>query len=337
MKTALLLLAAYGLDRILGDPRWLPHPVVGMGKAIRAVERMLRLFIGFFGKRGMATKGAVRLLGCSLPLIVAGGVYVAAAVAVSWVEGLTEWGAWLLEVLLLWTTVATKGLADEAKGVDRALAKGDLPSARRLLQRIVGRDTNRLDEPEIVRGTVETVAENIVDAVTSPLFYAAIGGAPLAMAYRAVNTLDSMVGYRNERYRDLGWASARLDDGANWLPARLTVGPMLLAFRIVGLDPRRAWQILRRDGRKHPSPNSGIPESLMAGGLGIRLGGTNTYDGVPSHRPHLGDPVFPKQRKHIREALRVLHWTTLLYVAMLGFVCLVISGLETVWPLLSFG
>ncbi|GAA5344341.1 hypothetical protein PLACP1_05010 [Planifilum fimeticola] len=116
---------------------------------------------------------------------------------------------------------------------------------------------------------------------------------------------------------------------ANWLPARLTVGPMLLAFRILGLDPRRAWRILRRDGRKHPSPNSGIPESLMSGGLGIRLGGTNTYDGVPSRRPHFGVPVLPKRREHIREALCVLHWTTLLYVAMLGFVCPVASGLDS--------
>lgn len=325
MKTALLLLAAYLLDRILGDPRWLPHPVVGMGKAIQAVETVLRRFIGFLEKRGKATKGTVRLLGCLLPLTVAGGAYLLAALAVTWVEGWSAWGAWLLEVLLLWTTVATKGLADEAKGVDRALAKGDIPSARRLLQRIVGRDTARLDEPEIVRGTVETVAENIVDAVTSPLFYAAIGGAPLAMAYRAVNTLDSMVGYRNERYRDLGWASARLDDAANWVPARLTVVPMLLAIRILGLDPHRAWRILRRDARKHPSPNSGIPEALMAGGLGIRLGGTNIYDGVASHRAHLGDPVFPKGREHIGQALRVLHWTTFLFVMLLGFVCLIPS------------
>lgn len=337
MKTALLLLAAYGLDRILGDPRWLPHPVVGMGKAISAVERALRRLIGFLGRRGLATSWTVRLLGCFLPLTVAGGVYLLATLAVGWVERRTEWGAWLMEVFLLWTTVATKGLADEAKEVDRALAAGDLSAARRRLKRIVGRDTDRLDEPEIVRGAVETVAENIVDAVTSPLFYAAIGGAPLAMAYRAVNTLDSMVGYRNERYRDLGWASARLDDGANWLPARLTVVPMLLAFRILGRDWRRAWRIFRRDGRKHPSPNSGIPESLMAGGLGIRLGGINTYGGVTSRRPHLGDPVFPKRREHIGEALRVLHWTTLLYVALLGLVCLFASGLETVWPLLLRG
>src|SRR5690606_18741236 len=150
-----------------------------------------------------------RLLGCFLPLTVAGGVYLLATLAVGWVERRTERGAWLMEVFLLWTTVATKGLADEAKAVDRALAAGDLPAARRRRKRIVGRDADRLDEPEIVRGAVEPVAGNIVDAVTSPLFYAAIGGAPLAMAYRAVNTLDSMVGYRNERYRDLGWASAR--------------------------------------------------------------------------------------------------------------------------------
>jgi adenosylcobinamide-phosphate synthase len=325
METALLLVLAYTLDRIVGDPRWIPHPVVGMGKAILVVEKGLRWIIGFLRQRGPVSDGAIRLLGCLLPLTVVVGVYGLTALVVDWVERWTTWGAWVLETLLVATTLATKGLADEAWKIDRALAEGDIPRARRVLSGIVGRDTDRLDEPEIVRGAVETVAENIVDAVTSPLFYAAIGGAPLAMAYRAVNTLDSMVGYQSERYRHLGWASAKLDDLANWIPARLTVGPMLLALWILRFDPRRAWRTLRRDAHKHPSPNSGIPEALMAGGLGIRLGGMNTYNGVPSHRPYLGDPIQPKRREHIQAAVRVLAWTTILYLFALGTVCLIVS------------
>ncbi len=166
---------------------------------------------------------SIRLLGCLLPAAVLGTVYTVSYFLLAGVESFSWWAARLLEVWLISTTIAVKGLAEAGRGILHALEEGDLPGARRASSMVVGRDTDQLEEPEVVRGAVETVAENIVDAVTSPLFYAALGGAPLALAYRAVNTLDSMVGYKDEQYRDLGWASARLDDLANWVPARLTI------------------------------------------------------------------------------------------------------------------
>jgi adenosylcobinamide-phosphate synthase len=318
MMTAWMLLAAYLLDRLIGDPRWLPHPVVAMGKATAATEKRLRRIMDRWKERGTLTPMRVRLLGIVLPVVVAGSAFVITWLLVIGVDAVHPWLGWGVQTVLVAITIATKGLADAGRAIWLPLVKGDLAEARRALSMVVGRDTDRLDEGEIVRGGVETIAENIVDAVTAPLFYAAIGGAPLAMAYRAVNTLDAMVGYRDERYLYLGWASARLDDLANWLPARLTIWPMLAAIWVLRLDGRRAWQIIKRDAHRHPSPNSGIPEAAMAGGLHIRLGGTNWYRGVPSHRGHLGDPTEALHPRHICQSIRVLYWTTGLYVCLLA-------------------
>lgn len=316
MIQAITLLLGYGVDRLVGDPRRLPHPVVGMGWGITRVERMLRrLTAGFQGG------WPVRLIGCLLPLVVVGTVYMLSFLLLAGVEAVSWWAARLLEVWLISTTIAVKGLADAGRGILRALEAGDLPGARNALSMVVGRDTEALKEPEVVRGAVETVAENIVDAVTSPLFFAALGGVPLALAYRAVNTLDSMVGYKDEKYRDLGWASARLDDLANWVPARLTIPPLLVALAFTGHSPERAWRTLRRDAGKHPSPNSGIPESLMAGGLGIRLGGENRYRGVLSHRATMGDPLRQKTGRDIREAIRVHLLCSWFFVLVAALFC----------------
>lgn len=325
MMTAWMLLAAYILDRLIGDPRWLPHPVVGMGKAITATENRLRRVMDKWRQRGILTPTRVRLLGIVLPLVVAGGTFVVTWLMVTWADTVHPWLGWGVETALVSVTIATKGLADAGREIWSPLVKGDWRQARRALSMVVGRDTERLDEGEIVRGAVETIAENIVDAVTAPLFYAAIGGAPLAMAYRAVNTLDAMVGYRDKRYLHLGWASARLDDLANWLPARLTIGPMLAAMWVLRLDAPRAWQIIKRDAHRHPSPNSGIPEAAMAGGLHIRLGGTNWYRGVPSHRGHLGDAIESLHPRHICQSIRVLYWSTGVYVCLLAAI---ISGFD---------
>jgi adenosylcobinamide-phosphate synthase len=325
MMTAWMLLAAYILDRLIGDPRWLPHPVVGMGKAIAATEKQLRRIMGRWKERGTLTPMRTRLLGVFLPIVVVGGTFSITWLLVKLADAVHPWLGWGVETVLVAITIATKGLADAGRAIWSPLVKGDLTEARRALSMVVGRDTERLDDGEIVRGAVETIAENIVDAVTAPLFFAAIGGAPLAMAYRAVNTLDAMVGYRDERYLYLGWASARLDDLANWLPARLTVCPMLAAMWVLRLDGRRAWQIIKRDAHRHPSPNSGIPEAAMAGGLHIRLGGTNWYRGVPSHRGHLGDPTEAFHPRHICQSIRVLYWTTGLYVCMLAVVIIAID------------
>lgn len=238
MAGAWIIILAYILDRCIGDPRWVPHPVIGMGKAISALERMIRA-------RVKTNEGLTRA-GLLFPLLIAGGSFV------------VTWGVLLLlglihpivsgiaEVILIATTIASKGLRDAGMEVYRHLKQQDIAAARRSLSMIVGRDTSHLDEPEVVRGTVETVAENIVDAIVSPLFYALIGGAPLAMAYRAVNTLDSMVGYKNDKYLHLGWASARLDDWANWIPARLTAMLLITGAWVMKLDAKGAARMVRR-------------------------------------------------------------------------------------------
>lgn len=315
MNAGWIIWAAVVLDLLIGDPRWLPHPVIGMGKLIGAVERRIRLYVT--SPRGLKRAGLL------LPIIVVGSSF-----ALTWllITAFTRIHPWLgigAEVVLIASTIAIKGLRDAGLEVYRYLRSGELAHARRSLGMIVGRDTAHLDEPEIVRGTVETVAENIVDAVVSPLFYAWIGGAPLAMAYRAVNTLDSMVGYKNERYAQLGWASARLDDAANWIPARLTAGLLVAASALMSLAWKRALYIARRDARKHPSPNSGFPEAAVAGALGIRLGGENSYQGVVSFRAYMGDPDRPLRAEDIRTTTHLLLAVSAMF-AMLGTAFLVL-------------
>jgi adenosylcobinamide-phosphate synthase len=212
----------------------------------------------------------------------------------------------VLSVLLISTTLASKGLAQAGMAVFRELAAGRLPEARAQLARVVGRDSGGLPMPDVVRGTVETVAENTVDAVVAPLFYAFLGGSPLALAYRAVNTLDSMLGYRNEKYRDFGWAAAKLDDLANYIPARLGGVLLCLLAPLVGGTWRRTFAVWRRDRRAHPSPNSGHPEAAVAGALGVRLGGGNHYQGVLHVRPYLGDPAKELAPEAIPAAIRLM-------------------------------
>ncbi|MFC4184063.1 adenosylcobinamide-phosphate synthase CbiB [Saccharococcus thermophilus] len=303
MSHLLALALALMLDFWLGDPRWLPHPVRGMGAFIAFLDRRLN-------------KGAYRRVkGIVTVTAVTGTVYIISLLAVkisyslSWLFGV------VVEAILIFTTIATKSLQEAAWNVLLPLERGDMEQARRELSMIVGRDTENLDEPEIVRACVETVAENTSDGITAPLFYAWIGGAPLALFYRAVNTCDSMLGYKNDMYRAFGWASARLDDVMNYIPARLTAVIMVLVHS--GKRFRYCWRVLFRDARKHPSPNSGWPEAAMAALLGVQLGGVNTYHGIVSRRPTLGDPLVPLQTKHIRQALRMMVVTVLSFALLL--------------------
>jgi len=301
-----IVLAAVLLDLILGDPRWLPHPVVLIGRLIAALEKTLRRLV---------------------PNERAGGiVLLIVTVAVTWGAGwLLLTGARLLHpavgftvaALLGWTCLAARSLHGESRLVADALGRGDLGAARNALSRIVGRDTDRLTEPEIWRATVETVAENSSDGVIAPLFFLMGGGPALALAYKAVNTLDSMVGYRDDRYLSFGWASARFDDLANWVPARLTGLLMVLAALPAGLSPVRAWWIMVRDGHSHSSPNSGIPEAAAAGALGVQLGGTNSYFGKPVAKPTIGDPLRPLSREAYQGAVRLMYGAELLL--LVGF------------------
>jgi adenosylcobinamide-phosphate synthase len=217
-----------------------------------------------------------------------------------------------LNIFWIWTLLALRDLDFEATLVWRALERGDLEEARRALAMIVGRDTAGLDEPEILRAAIETVAENLSDAVIAPLFYLAIGG-PVAMAgYKAINTLDSMVGYRNERYAEFGWASARLDDVANFAPARVTAVLVWLCAFALGYDSRRSRCVTLRDARSQPSPNAGYPEAAVAGALGVRLGGVNFYHGVRSEKPYLGDAVAPLDGRAFRGSRVLLYATSTL-------------------------
>lgn len=306
MSEALILLAAYMIDRAIGDPRFLPHPVVVIGACIVRLEKWLRSWV----KEERRLKPA----GVLFPVLIVGGSFLAVWLMLEGARMIHPWAAIVLEVWLISTTIATKGLADAGLQIYRDLIGKQIGQARHSLSMVVGRDTERLDEPEICRGAVETVAENIVDAIISPLFYAAIGGAPLAMAYRAANTLDSMIGYKNEAYQNLGWASARFDDLANYLPARLTALLLVAASWWKGLDWRNCWNMIRRDARLHPSPNSGFPEAGVAGALGVQLGGLNTYKGVPSHRARLGDPLRSLCPHDILQTVQLMKLVSLLFL-----------------------
>ena len=259
-------------------------------------------------------------------------------VGMALLSGVGAWGLlWLpgrwhpacaavLSIGLLWTGFAAKSLYRESAHVLRALRQGDLELARRKLSMIVGRDTDHLDKPEIVRATVETIGENLCDGVIAPLVYAAIGGAPLLMAYKAVSTLDSMVGHRNERYEEFGWASARMDDILNFVPARLTGVLICGAAFLLRMDGRRAWHVFRRDRLKHRSPNSAHGESAMAGALSVQLGGHATYAGKPSSTPLLGDPINELHADTIASAHRILFGTSALgALILLGLRLLVIG------------
>jgi len=305
------LAAACIVDAAVGDPRWLPHPVRWMGLIVNWCDRFVhRVLLAPFKQRMAGV-----LLAAALPT----GAYAAGALLI-WCGNLVDplLGT-VVTVLLAWTTLAARDLRDHVLSVQRALQSRSLPEARSAVAQIVGRDTEEMTETDIVRATVETIAESTADGIVAPLFYLVIGGAPLALAYKAINTLDSMIGHLDDRYRWFGWASARLDDVANFLPARITALLLVLSAGILSRSwtvMQRAWQILLRDGGRHPSPNSGRPEAAMAGALGVQLGGVNRYEGLSLERPCLGDPVQPLAQAHIRRALALMLWTSLLGVVL---------------------
>lgn len=223
-------------------------------------------------------------------------------------------------IIVSWSCLAARSLHGESSLVAQALDNGDLPLARKQLSFIVGRDTAELTEPEIWRGAVETVAENTSDGVIAPLLFLMLGGPVLGMAYKAVNTLDSMVGYRNDKYLLFGRASARFDDLLNFIPARLTGILMVIAAPFIGLNIKNSWKIMRRDGRNHSSPNSGIPEAAAAGALGVQLGGTNYYFGKPIEKPAIGDPVRPLDGKAWQGAFRLMYGAEALLLLCWGLI-----------------
>jgi adenosylcobinamide-phosphate synthase len=306
------LLVACALDAVVGDPRWLPHPVRLMGQVIAGYERSIRPVL--------STRTCERMAGIVLAVGLPAAAYGAAWFAIDQLGRLHEVIGQGVEVVLAFTTLAARDLADHARAVRQALASGSLEEARGAVSQIVGRDTAQLAEGGVVRATVESVAESTADGVVAPLLYLALGGPPLALAYKAISTLDSMVGHLDDRYRYFGWASARLDDLANWVPARLTALLIVLSAGLVRRDAgaaKRAWRAFQRDGKKHPSPNSGHPEAAMAGALGVQLGGTSYYEGVAMAHSLMGEPIRSLGPPCISDALCIM-WTVFLIGTLLA-------------------
>jgi len=316
MRLEYQILIAFALDLLLGDPRWLPHPVKLIGRFALALESPLRRAIP-----------NARAAGVIAVLVVLGATGLATFAVIRIAAALHPFAGDAVSILLLYTTFAARDLAQHSHNVYRALRDGDLSEARRRVKMIVGRDTWRLDETGVTRATVESVAENMVDGVTAPIFFAVLGGPVGAMLYKAVSTLDSTFGYKNERYLNFGWASARLDDLANFIPARLTAPLVAVAAALLGLRPLNALRMWLRDGRKHESPNADLAEAAVAGALGVQLGGLNHYDGEPSEHPLMGDPLQPLERRHILKTNWLMLTTSALALAVfIGARAAVCSG-----------
>ena len=306
MRLVLQIILALGLDALLGDPRWLPHPVRLIGWVASVAERITRRLLKDERRAGIATVIMV--------LLVTGAC-----------SGLLLWGAGqihprlgdLVAVLLLYTCFAARDLLAHSRRVYQALAAGNLAEARQRVALLVGRDTAALDQAGVVRACVESVAENSSDGVLAPLFWAVVGGPVGALTYKAVSTLDSTFGYKNERYLRFGWAAARLDDLVNYIPARLSGVGLVAAALVCGLDSDAAWHIYRRDRHNHASPNSGHPEAATAGALGLQLGGASSYFGEIVEKPTIGDALEEPQPEHILAVNRLVLTLTVLAALVL--------------------
>lgn len=308
------LALAFLLDLIAGDPQWSFHPIRIIGKLITCLEKWLKnLFLNSIGekKTGVLLCLSVITIVYSLTVVIVYGAY--------WVN---SYLGIIVYSIIIYFTISLKALGKAALAIKSLLLNGNEEGARNQLSLIVGRDTAVLTREEIVRATVETVAENTSDGIVAPLFYVLLGGAPLGMTYKAINTLDSMVGYKNERYLQLGWASARCDDLANYLPARLTGLLLMVSAVVLQKDWKNSWMTMMRDARKHASPNSGYPESAVAGALNLRLGGTNYYSGIPRTTALLGYQSKPLNETSIGDVVKMMYCSSLIMV----FLCLLILG-----------
>ncbi|MCP4717534.1 MAG: cobalamin biosynthesis protein CobD [Deltaproteobacteria bacterium] len=304
-----IIICAWGLDALIGDPERFPHPVRLIGALIGYAEAGARRHFSNLGAAGI-------IVGAGIPLSVFAVTWaiVGAAALVHPLAGST------VSMIMIYFCMSTRCLGREGMQVMHTLSESGLDDARSRLARIVGRDTRTLDRDQVVRATVETISENTVDGIISPLLFAFLGGAPLAMAYKAVNTLDSMVGYKNERYRDFGRFSARLDDAANYIPARLCI--ILVPTAALLLFPAHAYRALLtglRDSSKTPSPNAGFPEACFAGALGIELGGPCIYQGVTFDKARLGNPLRTNEPKDIARSVSLMWLVSI--ISLILFTC----------------
>lgn len=289
------LLAAFILDLIFGDPARMPHPVRWIGRGIHFSEN-------FWRERVVSEFWA----GAGMTLSLVFGVGLVSYYFLESLEYLGSFFYWMGSVVIIYFCISVKSLAQEATGIFDRLSAGNIELAREKLSGIVGRDTEPLEADAIVRATVESVSENFVDGFLSPVFFALVGGPAAALVYKTVNTLDSMVGYKIKRYLHFGKFAARLDDFANYIPARLSVFPVFLSALLYNKSPLKSVKVFLRDGRKHSSPNSGYPEAAFAGALKIRLGGPSYYGGVLVEKPFIGDPDIPIEDKHIMKGVYLM-------------------------------
>lgn len=323
LRTVISVPMGFLLDLLLGDPVFLYHPVRLIGRMIATLEKIIR---SCFPK----TKAGERAGGALLVFLV---LFVSAAVprTILFFSYRYAWQAGLaVETFLCYQILAVKSLKTESDKVYRALKEEGLPASRSAVSRIVGRDTDTLSREGVTRAAVETVAENTSDGVVAPLFYMMAGGAVLGFAYKAVNTMDSMIGYQNEKYKYFGTAAAKLDDAANYVPARLSAWMMLAAACLFGMDGKNALRIYLRDKKQHKSPNAAQTESVMAGALQVELAGNAWYFGTLYEKPSIGDPIRKIEPEDIRKAHRLLYGTAVLalflFMAAAIFIHLVLAG-----------
>lgn len=326
MRMAVLaaIMLGFVLDWLFGDPVLIPHLVVGIGKIITRFEHGLRKA---FLKTPNGELSAGVVLAFSVPLISFGLCHL-----LLWLGGFIHPGVRLtLASFICWQCLAARSLSQAGEKVGKALASPDINDARQAVAEVVGRDTTALDRAGIIRAAVETVAENTCDGVIAPLFWLAVGGAPLGVLYKAVNTLDSMVGYKNEKYLYFGRASARLDDVLNYIPARISALLMIVAAQLCGFNAKNAWYIFKRDRYNHKSPNSAQSESACAGALGIRLGGNAIYFGRLVEKPTIGDALRECRPQDIGCANRLMLCTSALGL----LVVLLIRGIPVLWTIVA--
>ncbi len=316
------IVCGFLLDLVIGDPHGWPHPIIAIGNLISKLEKKVRAVSGTDPAKllrgGFVLVVVVCVLSFSIPFLI---LSVAGQVDI--------WLRFVLETVMCYQIFCTRSLKDESMKVYDALEAGDLPLGRKMLSWIVGRDTAELSEEEVIKGAVETVAENTADGILAPMLYMFIGGAPLAFLYKGINTMDSMIGYKDEKFLYIGRYAAKLDDIANFLPARITAFCMMAASFFIGLDTKSAWRIFWRDRFHHLSPNSAQTESVAAGALHLMLGGDHYYFGKLVHKETIGDDLQKAAPIHIKQMNLLMYFTSitgLLFFSLIRSLYLLAAG-----------